>query len=154
VIHGDVKPANLLLSADGLLKVSDFGVATLMRRPRGFTAASEPAGPPSLAGALVGTPEYMAPELLLGGAPDVRTDLYAAGMVLHECLTGDTPFPRDTPREFLATKLDPHLERPSPTIPRSEPPTLANLVAWMTAAAPADRPTSAASVRALLLRLA
>src|SRR5689334_22498894 len=70
IMHGDVKPANLLLATDGLLKVTDFGVASLVRRPGSPVSqapAEETAGPPRLAGAVVGTPEYMAPELLLGG---------------------------------------------------------------------------------------
>lgn len=146
VIHADLKPANILLAADGLVKVTDFGVATLARQPRGA-----PVTPPHLAGATVGTPEYMAPELLLGGAPDVRSDLYAAGTVLHECLTGDTPFPRDTPRAFLASKLE---SAPREHAPRAAGPTrLQAIVAWMTAAAPAERPASAAEVSARLAQL-
>jgi hypothetical protein len=164
VMHGDVKPANLLLATDGLLKVTDFGVASLIRRPGSAatveTAAEESAGPPRLAGAVVGTPEYMAPELLIGGQPDVSSDLYAAGMVLHECLTGSTPFQGDTPRGFLAQKLDTPRETPIPAIPtaRTGPRptprrTLSAVIAAMIAPEPADRPESAASVSALLSRI-
>src|SRR5205085_7432503 len=100
------------------------------------------------------TPEYMAPELLLGGAPDVRSDLYAAGMVLHECLTGATPFQGETPRRFLAQKLD----TPRETLitargPDKEPRTLAAIVALVTSPEATDRPASAAAVSALLARL-
>lgn len=165
VMHGDVKPANLLLATDGLLKVTDFGVASLVRRPGSpvsrATPAEESAGPPRLAGAVVGTPEYMAPELLLGGQPDVSSDLYAAGMVLHECLTGSTPFQGDTPRGFFAQKLDTPRETPIPAVPidRAGPRptprrTLSAIVAAMIAPEPADRPESAAAVSALLARIA
>ena len=163
VMHGDVKPANLLLTNDGLLKVTDFGVASFVRRPvsSAASAGADDMGPPRLAGAVVGTPEYMAPELLLGGLPDVRADLYAAGMVLHECLTGATPFQGDTPRGFLAQKLDTPRETLIP--PRGagrdagngvrRPPTLAAVVVMMTEPDPEDRPDSAAAVSALLAQL-
>src|SRR5205809_7367675 len=104
VIHGDLKPANLLVAHDGLLKVGDFGVARLVRRA---PSPGNAMPTPHLAGAVVGTPEYMAPEVLLGAAPDVRADIYSAGMILHECLSGATPFQRDTPRAFLSQKLEP-----------------------------------------------
>jgi serine/threonine-protein kinase len=151
VMHGDLKPANLLLAMDGLLKVTDFGVATLVRRPWARqSAADEPMSPPQLAGAVVGTPEYMAPELLLGSPPDVRTDLYAAGMVLHECLTGATPFQRDTPRGFLARKLDTPPARPNGPRSWRDTRTLEGVVAWMVAVDAEDRPTSAVEVGAAL----
>jgi serine/threonine-protein kinase len=156
VMHGDLKPANLLLASDGLLKVTDFGVATLVRRPVSAIARAstvdELAAPPRLAGAVIGTPEYMAPELLLGGAPDMSADIYAAGMVLHECLTGSTPFQGDTPRGFLAQKLDTPRETaiPSPVTRANAPRTLTAVIAMMIAPEPADRPASAAAVSALL----
>jgi HAMP domain-containing protein len=151
VMHGDLKPANLLVAMDGLLKVTDFGVATLVRRPWSRQLArDETVSPPQLAGAVVGTPEYMAPELLLGSPPDVRADLYAAGMVLHECLTGATPFQRDTPRRFLARKLETPQVRPRALRTSGDPRTLEAVVAWMIAADAEDRPTSAAEVGAAL----
>jgi serine/threonine-protein kinase len=155
VMHGDIKPANLLLATDGLLKVTDFGVATLVRRPApARTAADERVMPPRLAGAVVGTPEYMAPELLLGGQPDVPSDLYAAGMVLHECLSGSTPFQGETPRRFLAQKFDtpPSMRARGPHSTR-EPESLAALIAELTEFEPDDRPASAASVSVLLGRI-
>jgi serine/threonine-protein kinase len=157
VMHGDLKPANLLLASDGLLKVTDFGVASLVRRPASpaaLRAVDETPAPPRLAGAVIGTPEYMAPELLLGGQPDVAADLYAAGMVLHECLTGATPFQGDTPRGFLAQKLDTPREAPIPVqSPKGEPDSLPAIVALMISPEPSDRPASASAVSALLARL-
>jgi HAMP domain-containing protein len=154
VTHGDIKPANLLLTTDGLLKVTDFGVASLVRRPASRTATEDRAGPPLLAGAVVGTPEYMAPELLLGGVPDVQSDLYAAGMVLHECLTGATPFQGETPRGFFAQKFDtPPSARMSKPRPATAPESLAAVIAAMTAFEADDRPASAAAVSVLLGRI-
>ena len=105
LIHGDLKPANLLLGPSGVLKVTDFGIARIGR------SAAEPAerdtdALPHLAGATVGTPEYMAPEQLIGAPAGVASDIYAAGVVLHECLRGVTPFGADTRVSFIAHKLD------------------------------------------------
>jgi serine/threonine-protein kinase len=147
VVHGDLKPENLLVRVDGLLKVTDFGVASLARH--GPAAPAAP-GERRIAGAIVGTPEYLAPEVLLGARPDAGADLYAMGVVLGECLTGGTPFQVDTPRAFLARKLD----APAPAAPPDGPPgTLAGLAAWLTAADRAARPRSAAEVVAALARL-
>lgn len=109
VVHGDLKPANLLLGPSGVLKLSDFGIARVVRRsPRDASlpddARHETVG--HLAGAVVGTPEYMAPEQLIGAQPTPASDIYAAGVVLHECLTGTTPFNAETRVTFIAHKLD------------------------------------------------
>ncbi|MEO7361118.1 MAG: protein kinase [Gemmatimonadaceae bacterium] len=113
IIHGDLKPQNLLIHANGLLKVTDFGVARLVRGARQVRARDETASNTNfssksrLAGAVVGTPEYMAPEQLIGEPSSVQTDLYAAGIVLSECLTGSTPHQADTPIAFVARRLGP-----------------------------------------------
>ena len=130
-------------------------MASLIRRPASSVrprAVDEASGPPRLAGAVIGTPEYMAPELLLGGEPDVAADLYSAGMVLYECLTGATPFQGDTPRGFLAQKLDTPRETPIPAL-KGEPDSLPAIVALMISPQPSDRPISASAVAGLLARL-
>ncbi|MEO8139780.1 MAG: protein kinase [Gemmatimonadota bacterium] len=83
VVHRDIKPQNLVVDAQGFLKVMDFGVARLVE---GRQAARAPGL--TEAGAIIGTPEYMAPEQLMGQPVDGRADLYAAGIVLFECATG------------------------------------------------------------------
>ena len=95
VIHRDIKPQNLLLDGDGVLKVMDFGVARLAERTSGLTEA----------GLVVGTPAYMAPEQLMGDDIDARSDLYAAGLVLYECLTGRLPFEAKTAMALIAKAL-------------------------------------------------
>lgn len=110
-VHGSLAPHHILLGYDGVLRVGDFTLARLERRMRGSrSAARSDASPrasevPQLAGATVGAPEYMSPEQLIGEEPTAQTDLYAAGVVLYECVTGATPFRTDSPLAFLAQKL-------------------------------------------------
>ena len=80
VLHNDLKPDNLLLSGDGVLKLIDFGVACLI----GSRYNSE---------WVSGTPAYMSPEQKRGETPDTRTDIFALGIIAYELLTGRTPFP-------------------------------------------------------------
>jgi len=102
VIHRDIKPQNVAIEPNGFLKVMDFGIARPAARQRpdeGLTAA----------GMAIGTPEYMAPEQLMGEEIDVRTDLYAVGVVLFECATGRTPFSAPSLMALMAKHIE---ERP------------------------------------------
>ena len=96
IIHRDIKPANLLVDDEGVLKVTDFGLARPLEKSTGFTQH----------GTVVGTPRYMAPEQLFGNVVDERSDLFAVGAVLYECLTGLPPFDANTPTEIVARLLD------------------------------------------------
>lgn len=80
IVHRDVKPANILLRADGLAKLTDFGIARVESSDLTRTGES------------VGSPSYIAPETLLNRPVDGRTDLFSLGVVLYECLTGEKPF--------------------------------------------------------------
>ncbi|MEA3244966.1 MAG: protein kinase [Gemmatimonadota bacterium] len=135
VIHRDVKPANLLVDDEGVLKVMDFGLARLAERGRRLTQQ----------GIVVGTPRYMAPEQLLDGDIDARTDLYAMGVVLYECLTGVLPFDAPSPVAMVARMVD---GPPTPVVtlaPEVSAP-LAALVGQLLAYDPAARPASAREV--------
>ncbi len=81
VVHRDIKPSNIMLLEDGTVKVTDFGIA----RIESSTLTQ--------AGAVMGSPSYMSPEQFLGQSIDARSDLYSAGVVLYELLTGEVPFP-------------------------------------------------------------
>jgi serine/threonine-protein kinase len=149
VVHGDLKPSNLLLGPSGVLKVSDFGMSRVMRRAAREVNASDDARRDAvghLAGAVVGTPEYMAPEQLIGAAATPSSDIYAAGVVLHECLTGTTPFEAETRMTFLAHKLDAApaapVSRPVPALVSPASP-LEAVIARMMSPTPEGRPTSA-----------
>ena len=95
VIHRDIKPQNMVVEADGTLKVMDFGIARLQSNSDGHTRA----------GMVVGTPEYMSPEQLRGDELDGRSDLYSAGAVLYESLTGKLPLAADTPASLIGKVL-------------------------------------------------
>jgi len=135
VIHRDIKPQNMIVEPSGTLKVMDFGIARLASRTEGMTQA----------GMAVGTPEYMAPEQLLGQDVDFRADLYATGAVLFESLTGRTPFVADTPVTLIAKQLE-----ETPPSPRSlnadVPEALAALVLRALSKKADDRPQSAAEM--------
>ncbi len=121
VIHRDIKPPNLLIDRQGLLKITDFGIARLAdetTRQRKLTAT----------GMVVGTPAYMAPEQLAGDDIDVRADIYAAGAVLYECLTGKSPHDGLTlPQLFLRAQQDKPAPDPREIVPEI-PATLAEVV--------------------------
>ncbi len=128
VIHRDIKPQNLLLDAAGVLKVMDFGVARLAERTTSVTEA----------GLAVGTPTYMPPEQLMAEAVDARSDLYAAGVVLYECLTGQTPFQAPSVM-VLVKKLLTETPRSPAELNPEVPPALAALVLRLLAKAPEER---------------
>lgn len=80
VVHRDIKPANIMITDDGQIKVTDFGIAKI--DSSNLTVAGE----------VLGTPTYMSPEQIMGDEVDHRTDIYAAGVVLFQFLTGERPF--------------------------------------------------------------
>jgi HAMP domain-containing protein/predicted Ser/Thr protein kinase len=141
VIHRDIKPQNMVVQADGVLKVMDFGIARLATRPKesGHTEA----------GMVVGTPEYMAPEQLMGDELDARADLYATGVVLYECLVGRVPITADTPITLIAKVLEEEPKAPNAVQP-DVPPALSELVMWVLAKDREKRPRSAAELHARL----
>jgi len=101
VVHRDLKPGNLRLTASGHLKILDFGLAALVA-PSGDSVLTTTAAD---AGTISGTLPYMAPEQLQGGRPDARTDIYAAGVVLYEMLSGRRPFSNTTPAAIMGDIL-------------------------------------------------
>jgi CheY-like chemotaxis protein len=135
VIHRDIKPQNLLLDAAGVLKVMDFGVARLAERSTSVTEA----------GLVIGTPAYMPPEQLMGEKVDARSDLFAAGVVLYECLTGRPPFEGSTVVSLVAKLLSQEPQPPAALNPEV-PPALSALVVQLLAKKPEDRVQSAAEL--------
>jgi serine/threonine protein kinase len=142
IIHRDIKPGNILFHADGRLLLADFGLAKVLSETTQLLAVVTPEQvserapvqarehPASISeGALIGTPEYLAPEQAMGQAVDGRTDIYALGIVLFQMLTGKVPFVGESP---LATALL-HIQ--------SEPPSISTLM-----------PTIAPRVDAVILR--
>jgi HAMP domain-containing protein/predicted Ser/Thr protein kinase len=133
VIHRDIKPQNMVVQPDGVLKVMDFGIARLAKRKEGVTQA----------GMVVGTPEYMAPEQLMGDDIDARADIYAVGCVLYECVTGKVPITADTPITLIAKLLE---DTPiEPRVVNGEvPEALSQIIMSCLAKKPGDRPQTAA----------
>ena len=142
VVHRDIKPQNLLLDADGVLKVMDFGVARLVEHTTVLTQA----------GMVVGTPSYMSPEQLLAEDVDGRSDLYSAGVVLYECLTGRLPFEAKTPVSLIAKLLHDEPAAPESLNP-DIPPALSALILRLLAKSADARPKSAAELAGLLASL-
>lgn len=139
LVHRDVKPENVLLSSDGRVKVTDFGLARAVEASP-LTATT---------GLLLGTVAYLAPEQVASGAADARTDVYAAGVMLHELLTGVPPHTGDTPLAVAYKHLNDDVPAPSAAVP-GLPPILDALVAHATSRDPARRPADAAALLAEL----
>ncbi|HWD64271.1 MAG TPA: protein kinase [Solirubrobacteraceae bacterium] len=123
IVHGDIKPANVLISRDGTVKVTDFGLARLV----GGTSAQ-------LSATIAGTPTYMAPEQARGSTTPA-SDVYSAGVVLYEMLAGRPPFDGDTPVELALQ----HLQDPPPSLDADVPDALRDVVLRALAKDPGDR---------------
>lgn len=141
IVHRDLKPENLFLTRDRGVKILDFGVAKLlpMAEQRLDTATGLPM---TMAGMVVGTAGYMAPEQANGLPVDPRADLFVLGVVLHEMLGGRAPFRRETP---LAS-MNAINSEPAPPLPAQTSPALAAVVARCLEKAATDRYQSANEV--------
>ena len=129
ILHRDLKPENVLLSDDGQIKLSDWGLAREVDQ-RTQTAS------------LVGTVAYVSPELVLRGAADARSDVYAAGIILFEMLTGKQPFTGDQAVNIAFQHANEQVPAPS-TIRSQIPELMDEIVLWATAKEPAQRPKDA-----------
>jgi serine/threonine-protein kinase len=144
IIHRDIKPQNIVVEPSGFLKVMDFGIARLANPPKGKGLTE--------AGTSIGTPDYMSPEQLSGAELDQRSDLYAAGVVLFECVTGRVPFEADTPWTLVAKHLEE--EPPDPSASNADVPgALAAVIVRAMAKKPADRFATASEMHDALARI-
>jgi serine/threonine-protein kinase len=135
IVHRDVKPENLMVTRDGVVKVADFGLA------RAFADAQI-----TEAGNVTGTVQYLAPEQLQGEPADPRTDLYALGVVAFELLTGRLPFAGETPMAIAYQ----HIHEPMPRASSMNPAVPASLDGWVASVTEKQRelrPESAAEAR-------
>lgn len=105
VVHRDVKPENVLIADDGRVKVADFGLARAVSAETQHTAT---------AGVLIGTVSYLAPELVVEAEADARVDVYAAGVMLYELLTGEKPHDAETPIAVAYRHV--HHDVPAPSL--------------------------------------
>jgi serine/threonine-protein kinase len=142
LVHRDVKPENVLMASDGRIKVADFGLARAVTEVTSTTT-----------GTVFGTVAYLAPELVVRGASDARTDVYATGVLLYEMLTGAQPFTGETPIQIAFQHVNSDVPAPSDATDAGWLPVeVDELVTALAAREPDDRPADAGAALALLRR--
>lgn len=138
IVHRDIKPANVMINTHGDAKVMDFGIARAM---------SDAATSVTATSAVMGTAQYLSPEQARGEVADARSDIYAAGCLLYELLTGSTPFTGDSPVSIAYQHVNSQVTPPSNLDP-SIPSTLDAIVLQALAKNPMSRYQTAAQMRA------
>jgi eukaryotic-like serine/threonine-protein kinase len=138
VIHRDIKPGNLLVQADGLVKITDFGVS----RTEDQTTLTQ-------TGMVMGTAQYLAPELALGKPATAQSDLYALGIIAWESLVGKRPFVAPNPVDIAIAQVN----DPVPPLPSTVAPALSALVFDLLEKNPRKRPGNAAELHKRLANL-
>ena len=138
ILHRDLKPENVLLSNDGRIKLSDWGLA----REVDQRTATE---------SLIGTVAYVSPELVLRGSADARSDVYAAGVLLFELVTGKQPFTGEAAMQVAYQHANSVVPAPSSVNPQV-PPLIDELVLWATAREPEHRPRNAGELLQVVSR--
>lgn len=133
MVHRDIKPENVLIGLDGSVKVTDFGLV------RAAASAGTTSG-----SVILGTIAYLSPEQVTTGAADARTDLYAAGVVLYEMLTGEPPYSGDTALSVAYRHVNNDIPAPGEQVPEL-PPAIDDLVMRAARRDPAGRPENAAA---------
>ncbi len=141
VIHRDVKPGNVLITDEGQVKVTDFGIARAINTEESLTQT----------GAVMGTATYFSPEQAEGMGVDARSDIYSLGVVLYEMVTGRPPFLGDTPVAVASKHVRDHPLAPRQLNP-AIPPTFEAIILKAMAKDPAHRYATAEELRADLLR--
>ncbi|WP_372729366.1 Stk1 family PASTA domain-containing Ser/Thr kinase [Nocardioides sp.] len=144
LIHRDIKPENVLIADDGRIKVADFGLAKAVSADTQHTATG---------GVLIGTVSYLAPELVVDGRADPRADVYAAGVVLYEMLTGEKPHEGESPIQVAYKHVHEDVPPPSRLVPEL-PAYVDALVARATARDRSQRPADASVLLHQLHRVA
>ncbi|SFA82013.1 serine/threonine protein kinase [Amycolatopsis marina] len=142
IVHRDVKPANVMITKNGAVKVMDFGIARAIHD--GQSAMTQTA-------AVIGTAQYLSPEQARGESVDARSDVYAAGCVLYELVTGEPPFTGDSPVAVAYQHVREDPQAPSVANPAVSP-ELDAVVLKALAKGPANRYQSSAEMRSDLVR--
>ncbi len=131
LVHRDIKPGNLLITPDGRVKITDFGIARIADQV-----------PLTATGQVMGTVQYLSPEQASGHPASPATDIYSLGIVAYECLAGKRPFTGESQVAIAMAQIN---DTPPP-LPETVPLPVRRLVMSMIAKKPADRPASAAAV--------
>lgn len=131
LVHRDIKPGNLLITPDGRVKITDFGIARIADQV-----------PLTATGQVMGTVQYLSPEQASGHPASPATDTYSLGIVAYECLAGKRPFTGESQVAIAMAQIN----EQAPPLPPTVPIPVQNLVMAMIAKKPSDRPSSSATV--------